>query len=168
MSNWGAAALCIVVIGACGVGIGACGGSSAPPPAPPQQQPQVVQGDFYMEMEPAAQTGEATGCCADKPAHRDQPPEVKLALGHYSNSRRGIGAIIDVTQKVAKVRYDGTDNIIELYGSPGAYGRTDYYKNASLVLLQVWDDGRIVVFIPNAPTARDGIALSRDADADPL
>jgi hypothetical protein len=128
-----------------------------------------MQGDFYMEMEPAP-GGDTSGdgaCCA-KPAQRDQPPEVKLALGHYSNGKRGIGAVVDVTQKVGKLKYDGTDQVIELYASPGAYGRTDYRKNASTVLMQVWDDGRVVVFIPNAPTARDGITLTRDADADPL
>ena len=165
MSNWGTAALCIVVISLCGI---ACGGSQSQPQ--PQPEPQIIRGDFYMEADetPVSAPGTEAGACCDKPTHRDQPPEVKLALGHYSNPNRGIGAVIDVTQKTGKLRYDGTDKTIELYASPGAYGRTDYHKNASVVLLQVWDDGHIVVFIPDVPTARDGIAMSRDADADPL
>ena len=127
-----------------------------------------MHADFYVEGEegpPSTEPGSAPVSAPPSGRHRDQPPEVKLALGHYSNTKRGIGAVVDCTQKTAKLRYDGTDNIVELYGSPGAYGRTDYYKNASYVGMQVWDDGSVVVFLPQA---KDGIALTRDGDADPL
>jgi hypothetical protein len=158
MSSWGTA----VVISLCTL---ACGGSQPQP----QSEPQVIRGDFYMEADetPVSAPGTEAAACCDKPTHRDQPPEVKLALGHYSNAKRGIGAVIDVTQKVGKLRYDGTDKTIELYASPGPYGRTDYHKNASVVLMAIGDDGHVVVFL-DAPTARDGIAMTRDADADPL
>jgi hypothetical protein len=146
----------------------ACTRQSPPPAQPPPQEPQVIKADFYVEAEeaPPGQPGVAAASGAEPvPAYRDQSPDIKLLLGHYANEKRGIGAVVDRTQKTAKLRYDGTTEIIKLDPSPGSYGRTDYHKNARSVLMQAWPDGRIVVFLPGAP---DGIALTRDADADPL
>lgn len=152
------------------VSVVACARQSPPPPAP---EPQVVRADFYVESEPVepGERGEPGVARVAPPGQdpvktrRDQPPDVKLLLGHYSNDRRGIGAVIDRTQKEAKLRYDGTTEIIKLYPQPGMRGRTDYYRNARYVGMHVWDDGRVVVYLPSA---NEGIPLFRDADADPL
>jgi hypothetical protein len=146
--------------------LAACTRQAPPPAPPPQQEPQVVQADFYVETEEAP-PGVAPAQTGEKPAaaYREQSPDTKLLLGHYSNENRGIGAVVDRTQKIGKLRYDGTTEIFKLDPSPGAYGRTDYYKHARNVVMQAWPDGRIVVFLPSAP---DGIVLERDADADPL
>jgi hypothetical protein len=106
-------------------------------------------------------------CCHDKPAAatKDQPPEVKLKLGHYVNARRGIGVVIDRTQHAAKVRFDGDKTTVALDPTPGAGGRTDYIKSAGHVVLEAYEDGHMVVFVDDV---HDGIAVQRDGDADPL
>lgn len=107
----------------------------------------------------------AVVCCAEPAAVREQPPEVKLKLGHYRNARRGIGLVFDRTTAQAKLRFDGTNEIIKVDGQPGAYGRIDYIRRVGQVVLQLWSDGRVVVFLAGA---EDGIEVRRDGDADPL
>ena len=98
-------------------------------------------------------------------AAADQPPEVKLKLGHYHNKSRGIGLVIDLTHKEARIRWDGTQQVIKLDPIPASGGRIDYIKSANHVVLQVWDDGRAAVFVTGSSSA---IAVTRDGDADPL
>lgn len=121
------------------------------------------------DVDPVAGTTvvkEAPVCCKDKPhVTKEQPPEVKLKLGHYVNEKRGIGVVVDRTQHAAKLRFDGTQQTLALDPQPGSDGRTDYIKSANHVVLQVWDDGRVVVYLDDV---RDGIAVKRDGDADPL
>ena len=95
----------------------------------------------------------------------DPSPEVKLKLGHYHSKSRGIGLVIDLTHKEARIRWDGTQPVIKLDPVSGPGGRTDYIKSVNHVVLQVWDDGRAAVFVTGSSTA---IAVTRDGDADPL
>jgi hypothetical protein len=112
-------------------------------------------------------------CCAPGAADEpplterppDQPPEIKLELGHYSNTRVGIGAVIDRTGREALLRYDGTGETLHLVPTPGQFGRVDYEVSGNHVVMQAWPDGRIVVHIAGS---EDGIPLRRDGDADPL
>jgi len=106
--------------------------------------------------------------------HKDQPAATKLKLGHFSNDKRGLGLTIDLTEKndnvakldPAKVRFDGETKVWRLEGKHGPGGRIDYMRDARHVLLHVWSDGRIGVFVPDA--ADEEIDVHRDADADPL
>ena len=106
------------------------------------------------------------GVAVEDAARRDQPPDIKLKLGHYSNHARGIGLVIDRTGKEAKIRFDGTDQIIRLDPTPGTHGRTDYIKSVNHVVMHVWKNGRVVVYVPGSTD--DGIDVRRDGDADPL
>jgi hypothetical protein len=107
-------------------------------------------------------------CCANAEpvASKDQPPDVKLKLGHYRNASRGIGVVVDRTQHEARVRFDSTKEILHLDPTHGTEGRTDYIRTAHNVVLQVWEDGRVVVYVPGDTSG--GIDVRRDADADPL
>jgi len=104
-------------------------------------------------------------CCPVRPAPRDQPPEIKLKLGHYTNAQRGIGLVFDRTTAQAKLRFDGTAQVIKVDRQHGPYGRIDYIRRIGDVVLQQWDNGRVVVYVEGAP---DGIEVRRDGDADPL
>jgi hypothetical protein len=134
-----------------------------PPPEPP---PTEVHVDLEVTSPPPTEGGAETAIRAT----RDQPPEVKLRLGHYTNRSRGIGVIIDRTSelspkafKVAKLRYDGADAIQVLDPLPGADHRIDYLARGKVVL-HVYSDGRAAIYVDS-----DGpIALHRDGDADPL
>ena len=109
-------------------------------------------------------------------AHRDQPAHIKLRLGHYHNTQRGIGVTIDLTEQTenvadidpAKVRFDGEPKVWRLEGRNGSRGRLDYFAGKHLVL-EVWDDGRRAVFVPDPDDNFSGeILVERDGDADPL
>jgi hypothetical protein len=95
----------------------------------------------------------------------DQPPEIKLRLGHYRSGRRGIGAVIDRTGREALLRYDGTAEVLHLLPEPAPLGRTDWSVSGNHVVMQTWDDGRVVVYVDGD---KDGIYLRRDGDAEPL
>ena len=145
----------------------ACSAPPAPAPPPP----------VYVEYELHAEATEA----ADPPgaAHpsREQPPHIKLKLGHYRNARLGIGVTIDLTETTdnvadidpAKLRFDHDDKIWRLTGQYGAYGRIDYVRERGRVMLQITKDGRVTVFVPDPETDRSTeVDVYRDADADPL
>jgi hypothetical protein len=109
--------------------------------------------------------------------HKDQPAATKLKLGHFRNDERGIGLVVDLTEKnasialidPAKVRFDGETKVWRCEGKHGPGGRIDYMRDAKHVLLHVYDDGHIAVFVPDDSRANnDEIDLYRDADADPL
>lgn len=100
----------------------------------------------------------------------EQPPEVKLRLGHYSNPARGIGVTIDRTSElsprrphVAKLRYDGTVQIHVLEATPGTRERVDYLAGR-MVVMHVYDNGRIELYVDRIGP----ISVSRDGDAEPL
>jgi hypothetical protein len=143
----------------------ACMQSPPPPPAAPAPAPAPT----VVVVSPAAST---------PMVHKDQPAATKLKLGHYRNDERGIGLTIDLTEKnasialidPAKVRFDGETKIWRCEGKHGPGGRIDYMRDAKHVLLHVYDDGRIAVFVPDSEgrANNDEIDLYRDADADPL
>src|SRR5262245_8063770 len=137
-------------------------------PPPPPVPPPAVAVDYELHGE----IGEPP------PLVTDQPPHIRLKLGHYRNDRVGIGVTVDLTEATesvadidpAKLRFDGDDRIWHLEGQSGGRDRIDYVRDHDRVLLQVFRDGRIVVFVPDPATDRasDGIEVYRDGDADPL
>jgi hypothetical protein len=111
------------------------------------------------------------------PVTKDQPPHVKLKLGHYRNRRLNIGVTIDLTEATdsvadidpAKLRFDGDDKIWRLQGQHGGNGRIDYVRERGRVMLQISRDGGVTVYVPDPETDRSTeVDVYRDADADPL
>lgn len=149
--------LLVVVIAACAAPL-----RIDPPPPDPPPPPELVV-DFEVTPPPSV----ATRGDEERPV-LDQPPEVKLRLGHYISHARGIGVTIDRTAELtgrhtAKLRYDGTTAIRMLDSEPGVAHRTDYFERRRVVL-HVYDDGRHEIYVGG-----DGpIALRRDGDAEPL
>jgi hypothetical protein len=153
--------------------------SSRPAPSapPPQQQPTVVEWEVHGQEGPPGDPGadpNAPPPGAAEPTAQPpppapkrtlaQPPEVKLKLGHFTDAKHNIGLVIDRTNKEARVRFDHTPQVMRL-DPMRAPGRTDYIRTINQVVLQVWDSGRVVVFVPNAS---ESIDVVRDGDADPL
>lgn len=95
---------------------------------------------------------------------RPQPPEVKLKLGHYTNARHNIGLVIDRTNKEARLRFDHVPQVMRL-DPMQSRDRIDYVRTINNVVLQVWNNGRVVVFVPGTS---ESIDVVRDGDADPL
>ncbi len=109
---------------------------------------------------------------------KNQPPHIKLKLGHYTSGRAGIGVVIDLytarTDNIAdidpaKLRFDGDDKVYTLVGTNGGSGRIDYW-NGKRVMLHAYENGRYGVYVPDpeTDTSSDEITLVRDGDADPL
>jgi len=149
-----------------------CSKAGAPQPVTPGDA--AAQGEHASKVsaaEPAAPGA------ARAHATKNQPPHIKLKLGHYSNAQLGIGVTIDLTEMTenvadidpAKIRFDGDSKVLRLEGQNGAGGRIDYLDGKRIVL-QVWDDGSRAVFVrdPDTDKSSDEIHVSRDGDADPL
>jgi hypothetical protein len=112
------------------------------------------------------------------PVKRDQPPQIKLKLGHFSNARLGIGVTIDLTQTIdnvakvppGKLRFDGDAKVWQLTGQRDGSDLIDYTRDHGALMLQVWRDGRHAVYVPDPTSGKssDAIAVVRDGDADPL
>ncbi|MEO7731804.1 MAG: hypothetical protein ABIY55_12580 [Kofleriaceae bacterium] len=160
-----------------------CSKASAPQPVTPgdataqgEHAPKVVAAEHAEPAESAA-PGVAPAPAVAAKATRNQPPHIKLKLGHYSNAQLGIGVTIDLTEMTenvadidpAKVRFDGETKVRRLQGENGPRGRIDYLDGKHVVL-QVWDDGRRAVFVrdPDTDKSSEEIYVRRDGDADPL
>lgn len=139
-------------------------------PAPAPSTPAVAPAPAVTPTAPVA--------TPPKDVVKNQPPHVKLKIGHFTSGRTGIGVVIDLhsarTDNVAdidpvKVRFDGDDKVYTLVGTNGAYGRIDYW-NGKRVMLHAYENGRFGVYVPDPETDRssDEIRLMRDGDADPL
>lgn len=125
----------------------------------------------------AAAPSTAPATVAAAPTVRNQPPHIKLKLGHYRNDQLGIGVTIDLTEMTenvadidpAKLRFDGDTKVWRLQGQNGPRGRIDYL-DGKRVVLHVWENGRRSVYVPDPDTGRssDEVSLRRDGDADPL
>lgn len=136
---------------------------------------QTTPGTYATTPAMAPATAPAAGTAA-APVKKNQPPHIKLKLGHYTDG--SIGLVIDgsvATENIAdidpiKVRFDGDNKVYVLKGQNGPRGRIDYVKEGGGVLLHAWDDGRRSVYIPDPDTGRssDEIRVYRDTDADPL
>jgi hypothetical protein len=143
----------VVVLAAC---------TTAPQASPPQAGPTPAGPAPTAPASPAPREDPPPGCC-DRAPHRDQPPELKLKLGHFANKRRGIGIVFDRSTEQAKLRFDGTTEIVQVDPASAGIDRTDYIRSLGHVVLQLWADGRVVVFVNG-----DEVDLVRDGDADPL
>jgi hypothetical protein len=127
---------------------------------------------------PAPQPAPPAAPAAADPLVKNQPPHIKLKLGHFRNDRYNIGLTIDLTEQTenvadidpAKLRFDGDTRIWRLQGQHGAYGRIDYVREGGRVMLHAQANGRMSIYIPDPDTGRssDEISLYRDGDADPL
>lgn len=155
----------------------ACSAARPQPSAPPQQPPPtVVEWEVHGEEGPpgapgapglTGEPGAAVAPAAATPAAdrtRPQPPEVKLKLGHFVDGKHDIGLVIDRTNKEARVRFDHTADVMRLDPIRSS-GRIDYVRTINNVVLQVFDSGRVVVFVPGTS---ESIEVVRDGDADPL
>ena len=100
----------------------------------------------------------------EKTVRKDQPLDVKLRVGHYQSKDKVIGFVLDRRGSVARLRLDGSTEVITLDPRSGPSGRTDFARQGS-VMLNVWQDGRVMFYHPERP---DGVWMRRDADADPL
>ena len=166
--------------------VAACS-SQRPPPSTPPPQATVVEWEVHGEEGPGGPGGPggdpggapgapgapgaspSGGAAQATPApaadrSKPQPPDIKLKLGHYTNAKHNIGLVIDRTNKEARVRFDHTPDILRLDPMRSS-GRIDYVRTISQVVLQVWDSGRVVVFVPGTS---ESIEVVRDGDADPL
>ena len=105
------------------------------------------------------------GSLANAGPTKDQPPEVKLKLGHYSNDKRGVGVVVDLTHHEARVKYDGTQKVQKLDPINHSRTSTSYGPTINQVTLVVNDDGRLEVWFPGSDNL---LPVKRDGDADPL
>src|SRR5262245_5132103 len=134
-----------------------------PPPTEVAFEVHGTEGGPPSSVEP----GTAANPPAATPAPnvtKNQSPELKLKLGHFTDKQHNIGLVIDRTGHEAKLRFDGMGQVLKLDPMRSS-GRVDYVKTINHPVLQVWDDGRVSVFITGHP---DSIDVVRDADADPL
>jgi hypothetical protein len=148
--------------------LAACPTPPPPAPVPPPPPPGTVV-DFEVHgpvpTDPVAGEHGGTPTTPGTPDRtRPQSPDIKLKLGHYTNARHQIGLVIDRTNKEARVRFDHVPQLLKLDPIRGS-GRIDYVRTINEVVLQVYDSGRVVVFVPNT---RESIDVTRDGDADPL
>ena len=122
--------------------------------------------------------GSATGSAAPATPPKNQPPYIKLKLGHYSNKQLGIGVVIDLSEVIdnvavpppGKIRYDGDAKVYRLKGRRSDRERVDYSNDEGHLMLQTWSDGRRSVYVLDPTNGKwsDEIAVQRDSDADPL
>ena len=117
-----------------------------------------------------------TGTPPQAQPRKNQPPTVKLKLGHFTDGT--IGVVIDRTEETEnvadidpiKVRFDGETKIWKLQGQHGAYGRIDYMRDPKHVMVHMFEDNQFSIYVPDPDGGKssDEIQLYRDADADPL
>jgi hypothetical protein len=129
-------------------------GTAGPPgnaEAPPGEAPAPSGNGEVVVVQPGSKT-------------KNQPPDIKLKLGHFIDRQHNIGLVIDRTGHEAKLRFDGSADVMKLDPMRSS-GRTDYVKTINNTVLEVWDNGRVSVWVPGS---KDSIDVVRDADADPL
>lgn len=148
-------------------------------PAADPTQPTTTTAAAPAVAAPTAAPDPVMAAPAKPMTKKDQPPHVKLKLGHYSNSKRGIGLVIDLysarTENVAdidpaRVKFDGDSKVYQLNGQHGGRGRIDFLNGKS-VMLHAYEDGNMSVYVPDpegGAANNDEIHVSRDGDADPL
>jgi hypothetical protein len=167
--------------------VAACASSRPPPSTPPQQQATIVEWEVHGQDgppgaepggapnaagapsaggAPSAATAPTTAAAPATLAGRSlpQPPDVKLKLGHFTSAKHNIGLVIDRTRKEARLRFDHTQDVLHL-DPMRSRDRIDYIRTINQVVLQAWDNGRMVVFVPGAS---ESIEVVRDGDAEPL
>jgi hypothetical protein len=156
--------------------LAACSSSRPPPPSAPPPQGTVVEWEVHGQEgppgaagAPGTDPGAAGTPTSGTPApgvdrSRPQPPDIKLKLGHFTDAKHNIGLVIDRTNKEARVRFDHVAEVMRLDPIRSS-GRIDYVRTINQTVLQVYDSGRVVVFVPGTS---DSIEVVRDADADPL
>jgi hypothetical protein len=109
---------------------------------------------------------------------KNQPPYVKLKLGHFSNKQLGIGVVIDLTEVIdnvakippGKIRFDGETKVWRLQAQRASHDSVDYRNDAGHLMLETSTDGHRAVFVYDPTTEKwsDEIDVVRDGDADPL
>src|SRR5262245_6074801 len=78
---------------------------------------------------------------ASSPAAKPPAPAVRsIDLGHYRSADGTVGLILDRKAKGARVKLDGTTDVIEL-DELKSTGRTSYIVTLNQKMLDVYDDG---------------------------
>lgn len=148
-----------------------------PPPPPPVEVAVALEARLPEETAPAPAPAPASDPATSAGLVLDQPAHIKLRLGHYTDLERGIGLVIDRTDPgrgldsaLVKVRFDHETRLWLAQPQPGPYGRIDYLGDSGRVLLHAWENGRIVLYLPDPETGRRlaELELVRDGDAHPL
>jgi hypothetical protein len=140
-----------------------------------QPAPRVSAADAAMPSPTGEVVAEDVGSA--RPV-KDQPPYIKLKLGHFTNKQLGIGVVIDLTEVIdnvakippGKIRFDGETKVWKLKAQRGSRDRVDYVNDEGHLMLETWTDGRRAVFVydPTNEKWSDEIDVVRDGDADPL
>jgi hypothetical protein len=169
-------------LGALIIVVGCAGPAQQAAPQPGSQGESATQPSRTPDPQAGMVAGAPSTAAPAAPAKsalpaKNQPPHIKLKLGHYRNEQLGIGVTIDLTEMTenvadidpAKLRFDGETKVWKLQGQNGPQGRIDYL-DGKRVILHVWDNGRRAVYVPDPDTGRssDEISVYRDGDADPL
>jgi hypothetical protein len=136
------------------------------------------RGNAQPAAHPVAPVPSGSASPAPAPAKKDQPPYIKLKLGHYSNKQLGIGVVIDLSEVIdnvavpppGKLRFDGETKTWRLKGHRGDRDRVDYSNDDGHLMLQSYADGRRSVYVldPTNDKWSEEIVVQRDGDADPL
>lgn len=92
-------------------------------------------------------------------------PALRVRLGHYSNHRRGVGLIIDLTRTPARVRFDGTAATITLDVQRAGNGTIELIRRVGDTVLRIERDGTPYVILDGTS---EPIPVRRDGDAEPL
>lgn len=158
--------------------VGCAGPAQQAEPAPPPPAQFLEVGVTVEEPDPQQTPAPAPPPATAASMTKDQPPHIKLKLGHFRSARYNIGVTIDFTEQTenvadldpAKLRFDGDARIWRLSGRHGAYGRIDYVAERGGVMLHAHANGRMSLYVRDPDTGRssDEIHLYRDGDADPL
>jgi hypothetical protein len=150
----------------------ACGGGAAHAPPPPSAPGQSLQaGAVATTGVPPAQPSpgplEVTVKLTTEVADSTHPTEFQRArlVGHYSTPNGKIGFILDRTSEPTRIRFDGSQYVLELTAQRASRGALEY------VAANVWmrideQTGHVVLF--QGPSMKEAGPVVRDADARPL
>ena len=94
-------------------------------------------------------------------AYDREPPRIV----HYSSEYARIGFVLDRSGEFAKLRFDGTEEILILRWQPAAGGDRLLIRDDGEVVLRISGLGGITLFLPEN---RRGIPVAPDATAAPL
>jgi len=85
--------------------------------------------------------------------------DARMRRGHYISADGAMAFELDRRDpKLARLKYDGTDQVLDLVPRNGTFGRIDYVRKGQGVLVSVYPDGRVIAYHGNS----DGISMVRD------
>ncbi len=87
-------------------------------------------------------------------------------LGHYSTMDGTTGFVLDRTDRPYLARLDGTEVVLRLEEQRGPRETREYTAKDPQFWVRVDADGTVLLF--DGPAQREGVEVTRDANADPL